>query len=64
MRAESDENIYDWAERVHVFEMQLAKNKIAKGMDVDTVITEMSRNIVKKLMHPIFKAIRKAPQNI
>lgn len=63
MRSAPDENIHDWAEKVHAFEMQIANNKIAKGIDVNIVIAEMSRNIVKKLMHPIFNAIRKAPQN-
>ena len=63
MRAAPDENIHDWAEKVHDFEMQLAKNKIAKGIAINIVIAEMSQNIVKKLMHPIFNAIRKAPQN-
>ena len=49
-----------WAERVNLFEKGRAMQRIAQGDSPELVMEEMSRRIMEKLMHPIYKAIRES----
>ena len=43
-----------------MFEKGRALQRIAQGESIETVIDDMSRRIMEKLLHPIFKAIRES----
>ena len=58
MKPNPDESYESWSKRVAMFEHGHAMMQIAQGKDVDKVMEEMSRRIMDKLLHPIFKAIR------
>lgn len=64
MKIQPNESMESWAERVAVFEKDRALKHIAKGIDVDIVLAEMSRRITDKLLYPILYAIRQSPQDI
>ena len=64
MKIQPNESMESWAERVTVFEKDRALKHIAKGIDVDVVLAEMSRRIMDKLLYPILHAIRKSPEDI
>ena len=56
-----DETYESWSNRVHAYEIAIAKLQLAKGVSVDEVLEQMSKNITKKLLHPILKAINNIP---
>jgi glutamyl-tRNA reductase len=58
MRPYPNESYEDWSKRVAMFEHGHAMMQIAQGKDTDQVLEEMSRRIMDKLLHPIFKALR------
>jgi glutamyl-tRNA reductase len=41
-----------------MFEHGVALQEIAQGKDTNEVLEKMSRRIMDKLMHPVFKAIK------
>ena len=63
MRKEKDQDILEWAEQARVYELNLAKNRIAKGEDELEVISEMSKRLRKKILHPILDALNNRPFN-
>jgi len=63
LRIEDNENYEQWLERVCVYEHALALKRIEKGEDLNLVLEEMSKNIIKKSLHPILKAIHNIPNN-
>ena len=63
MKIQPDESMESWANRVSVFETGRALTHIAKGIDTDIVLAEMSRRITDKMLHPILDAIRNTPSN-
>ena len=58
MKPNPNESYESWCERVRMFEHGHAMMQIAQGKDTDKVMEEMSRRIMDKLLHPIFKAIK------
>lgn len=64
MKPHSDESYEDWSKRVAMFEHGHAMMQIAQDKDVEKVMEEMSRRIMDKLLHPIFKAIRESAGTI
>jgi glutamyl-tRNA reductase len=60
MKPLPDETYESWCKRVEMFEQGNAMMQIAQGRDVDQVMEEMSRRIMDKLLHPIYKAIRES----
>jgi len=63
LRIEDNENYEQWLERVCVYERTLALKRIEKGEDLNLVLEEMSKNIIKKSLHPILNAIHNIPNN-
>lgn len=63
MKPLPDETYESWCKRVEMFEHGNAMMQVAQGKDIDQVMEDMSRRIVDKLMHPIFKAIRESANN-
>jgi glutamyl-tRNA reductase len=60
MRPNPDESYEDWTKRVAMYEHGHAMMQIAQGKDPEQVMEEMSRRIMDKLLHPIFKAINES----
>jgi glutamyl-tRNA reductase len=60
MRPLPNEPYEDWCKRVAMFENGHAMMQIAQGKDVDMVLEDMSRRIMDKLLHPIFKVINES----
>jgi glutamyl-tRNA reductase len=56
MTPRPDESYQSWAERVRMFEHGRAMQRIAQGDDVNTVMEDMARRIVDKMLHPIYRA--------
>lgn len=57
MRPRPNESYESWCRRVEMYEHGHAMMQIAQGKDVEEVLETMSRRIMDKLLHPIFKAI-------
>jgi glutamyl-tRNA reductase len=53
-----NETYESWVERVRMFEHGVALQEIAQGKDPNEVLEKMSRRIMDKLLHPVFKAIK------
>jgi glutamyl-tRNA reductase len=60
MRPLQNESYEAWSERVTMFEKGRALQRIAQGESAEVVLEDMSRRIMEKLLHPIFKAIRES----
>ena len=60
MRPLPTESYEEWTKRVAMFEKGYALQRIAKGDDLEKVMEDMSRRIMDKLLHPIFKEIRES----
>ena len=60
MKINEGESYESWCERVRMYEYGWAMQEIAQGKDVEKTLEQMSRRIIDKLMHPIFKAITNA----
>ena len=63
MRKEKDQDIIEWAEQARIYELNLAKQRIAKGEDKIEVISEMSKRLKKKLLHPLLDVLNNRPSN-
>jgi hypothetical protein len=59
MRPKEGESYEAWIDRARMFEQGLAMQKIAEGQDIDIVLEEMSRRLMDKILHPIYKEIIK-----
>jgi len=64
MKPYPNESMESWSERVRMFEHGVALQKIAQGKDPEMVMEEMSRRIMDKLLHPIYKEISSSIKNI
>ena len=60
MKPNPNETYESWSERVTMYEKGRALQRIAQGEPVETVMDEMGRRIMEKLLHPIFKAIKES----
>ena len=58
MKPNPNESYESWANRVRLFEHGRAMQRIAQGDDVNTVMEDMARRIVDKMLHPIFKELQ------
>jgi len=58
MKPREDESYESWIERARMYEHGVALQKIAQGEDLEQVMQEMSRRLMEKALHPIFKTIR------
>ena len=58
MKPNPNETYESWVERVRMFEHGVALQEIAQGKDPNEVLEKMSRRIMDKLLHPVFKAIK------
>lgn len=58
MKPLPNESYEQWADRVSLFEKGRAMQRIAQGDPVEKVLEDMSRRIIDKLLHPVFKAIK------
>ena len=63
LRIEENESYEQWLNRACAYEHALALKRIEKGEDLNLVLEEMSKNIIKKSLHPILKAIHNIPNN-
>ena len=53
-----NESFESWCERVRKFELEYARNLIAKGEDINLVLEAMSARIQQKILHPILLEIK------
>jgi glutamyl-tRNA reductase len=60
MKPYTNESYEAWAKRVAMFEHGHAMMQIAQGKDAEQVLEEMSRRIMEKLLHPIYKALKES----
>ena len=58
MKPNPNESYESWCERVRMYEHGVALQEIAQGKDPNEVLEKMSRRIMDKLLHPVFKAIK------
>lgn len=58
MKPNPNETYESWVERVRMYEHGVALQEIAQGKDPNEVLEKMSRRIMDKLLHPVFKAIK------
>lgn len=58
MRPKEGESYESWLERARMYEHGVALQKIAQGEDPEKVLEEMSRRLVEKSLHPIYRAIQ------
>ena len=57
MKPHQDESYESWAGRVRMYEHGVALQEIAQGKDINEVLERMSRRMMDKLLHPIYKEI-------
>jgi glutamyl-tRNA reductase len=60
MKPYTNESYEEWSKRVAMFEHGHAMMQIAQGKDTEQVLEEMSRRIMEKLLHPIYKALNES----
>lgn len=58
MKPLPNESYEAWASRASMFEKGRALQRIASGESTDLVMEDMSRRLMEKLLHPVFKALR------
>lgn len=64
MKPNPGESYESWAERVRMFEHGVALQDLAQGKDVNEIMERMSRRMLDKLLHPLYKEISSANKNI
>ena len=57
MKQLPNETYEQWTKRVEQYEFGRALMRLAQGDDPETVMTESSYRIMKKLQHPVIQAI-------
>lgn len=60
MKPKEGESFESWAARARMYEQGVAMQKIAQGEDPEKVLEELSRRLLDKLLHPIYKEIRES----
>lgn len=46
-----------WIETARLYELSVARQRVARGEDIDLVMNDMSRKIMNKLTFPLVKII-------
>ena len=62
MKPNPNESYERWANRVRLFEHGRAMQRVAQGEDINIVMEDMSRRIVDKMLHPIYRALHVVPE--
>ena len=57
MKQQPNESYEQWVKRVEQYEFGRALMRLAQGDDPDAVMVESSYRIMKKLQHPVIRAI-------
>ena len=60
MKPKDGESYQDWIERARMYEHGVALQRIAQGQDPEQVMKDMSRRLMEKMLHPIYKTIQEA----
>jgi glutamyl-tRNA reductase len=60
MRPLPNETYESWSNRVEMYERGRALQKLAQGEPIEQIMEEMSRRIIEKLLHPIFRRLRES----
>jgi hypothetical protein len=47
-----------WVETARLYELSVARQRVAKGEDVDVVMNDMSRKLMNKLTFPLVKIVK------
>lgn len=55
-----NETYEEWAEKVRLFELGYALQRIANGEPADVVLESASIRIMEKMLHPLHKAIKES----
>jgi glutamyl-tRNA reductase len=58
MKRQANETDAEWYDRMCTLEIATAKKMLARGSDIDTVLSEMSNRIIRRLMHEQYIKIR------
>lgn len=58
MRIKPGESYEDWAQRCQMYEHGHALQRIAEGEDPNRVLEDMSKRLMEKLLHPVYKMIQ------
>ena len=58
MRKRDNESVELWAERVRIYELGIAYQRIANGEDPLWVMHGMSNRIMDKILHPMLLALK------
>ena len=59
----NNENYDIWLSRIRNYELKIAEAKLLKGIPIDVVLEEMSKRIIKKMLHPILTELNNIPDN-
>lgn len=46
-----------WVETARLYELSVARQRVARGEDIDVVMNDMSRKLMNKLTFPLVKII-------
>jgi len=57
MKPKDGESYQDWIERARMYEHGVALQRIAQGQDPIKVMEDMSRRLMDKMLHPLYKAV-------
>jgi glutamyl-tRNA reductase len=63
LRYDPTERYDAWLSRIQEHELKLARQKLAKGEPVDQVMEDLSKNLAKKFLHPIFAMLHQRYDN-
>ena len=47
-----------WVETARLYELSAARQRVAKGEDVDVVMNDMSRKLTNKMTFPLIKIVK------
>jgi glutamyl-tRNA reductase len=47
-----------WLETARLYELSVARQRVAKGEDVDVVMNDMSRKLTNKMTFPLIKIVK------
>ena len=59
MRYDPAESYELWLDRIRQYEYNYSLLQIAKGVDVDVELENMSRRITEKMLYPVYEQIKK-----
>ena len=57
------EDYNSWLSRIHEHELKIANAKLLKGIPINVILEEMSKRMMKKILHPILKELNNISNN-